>query len=268
LNAGLVGFVGAFLLSACPAIGQPAKPDRIAIEYATPKQPALKQIYEHVKNGRMLEKVRENLLPVQWPQTLKLELKDCGGEAEAGYDNAVITVCYELLDDFWRSANTGRPSVITREDAFTGQSLNVFLHEAGHALFRLLKIPVFGREEDAADQLSAYFLLQLPKEKKRALILGSAYAFASQLKIRRPRDLYRLRLQLGRHVELAGEHGTTAQRLYNVLCLAYGSDRELFEDIVKNGFLPKERAEICEEEYQQIDFAYRTLILPHLDKDQ
>ena len=122
------------------------------------------------------------------------------------------------------------------------------------------------REEDAADQLSAYYLLQLPKERKHALILGSAYAFASQLKIRRPRDLYRLRLQLARHVSLASEHGTTAQRLYNVLCLAYGSDKGLFDDIVTKGFLPKERAEICEEEYRQIDFAYHTLILPHLDQ--
>ena len=237
-----------------------------AVEYSIPTHPALKQVYELVKKTRALEQVREILLPVQWPRTLKLELKDCGGEANAGYENAVITVCYELLDDFWRSAKAGRPSAITREDAFVGQSLNVFLHEAGHALFRLLKIPVLGREEDAADQLSAYYLLQLPKERKRPLILGSAYAFASQLKIRRPRDLYRLRLQLARHVALASEHGTTAQRLYNVLCLAYGSDKGLFDDIVTNGFLPKERAEICEGGISTDRFAYHTLILPHLDQ--
>ena len=247
---------------------QPAKTDRIVIEYATPTHPALKQVYELVKKRQALEQVREILLPVKWPSTIKLEFKDCGGEANAGYEEAVITVCYELMDDFWRSANARRPSVITREDAFVGQSLNVFLHEAAHALFRLLKIPLLGREEDAADQLSAYYLLQLPGERKRALILGSAYAFASQLKIRRPRDLYRLRLQLARHVTLASEHGTTAQRLYNVLCLAYGSDKKLFQDILANGFLPKERSEICEEEYRQVDFAYHTLILPHLDDNQ
>ena len=232
MSAGLAGFVCAFLFAAPPAIAQLAKADRIVVEYSTPTHPALKQVYELVKKTRALEQVREILLPVQWPRALKLELKNCGGEANAGYENAVITVCYELLDDFWRSAKAGRPSVITREDAFVGQSLNVFLHEASHALFRLLKIPVLGREEDAADQLSAYYLLQLPKERKRALIFGSAYAFASQLKIRRPRDLSRLRLQLARHVALASEHGTTAQRLYNVLCLAYGSDKELFDDIV------------------------------------
>jgi hypothetical protein len=238
------------------------------IEYSVPKHPALRKIYERVRDGQMLEKVREALLPIQWPQTLRLEFTDCGGEADAGYENAVITVCYELLDEFWRSAKSGRPPVISREDAFVGQSLNVLLHEAGHALFRLLKIPVLGREEDAADQLSAYYLLQLPKEQRHALILGSAYAFASQLNIRRPRDLYRLRLQLGRHVAFSGEHGTTAQRLYNVLCLAYGSDKDLFGDILKSGFLPEDRAVICGEEYRQVDFAYRTLILPHLDRNQ
>ena len=95
-----------------------------------------------------------------------------------------------------------------------------------------------------------------------AVIWEWSYAFASQLKIRRPRDLSRLRLQLARHVALASEHGTTAQRLYNVLCLAYGSDKGLFDDIVTKGFLPKERADICGEEYRQIDFAYHTLILP------
>ena len=108
-------------------------------------------------------------------------------------------------------------------------------------------------------------MLQLPNEKKQGLVLGSAYAFASQLKIRRARDLSRPRLEVGQHVTFANEHGTPAQRLYSLLCLAYGSDKKLFADIVEKGFLPKERAEICSEEYSQIDFAYRTLIAPHVD---
>src|SRR5262249_47623177 len=180
--------------------------------------PALKQVYELLKKRQALERVRELLLVVQWPRPLRLELRDCGGEAGAGYENAVITVCYELLDGFWRSANAGKPSAIKREDAFVGQSLNVFLHEAAHALFHLFKIPVLGREEDAADLLGGYYLLRLPNDRKRSLILGSAYAFSSQLKIRRSRDLYRPRLEIGRHVTFAEEHGTPAQRLFNLLC--------------------------------------------------
>jgi hypothetical protein len=143
--------------------------------------------------------------------------------------------------------------------------LDTFLHEGGHALFDMLKIPLLGREEDAADQLAAYYVLQFPKERKRRLILGSAYAYASELKVRSSRDLSRRRFEVGRHITFADEHGTPAQRLYNLLCVAYGSDKELFADVVDKGYLPKERAEICEDEYRQVDFAYRTLIAPHVD---
>jgi hypothetical protein len=71
---------------------------------------------------------------------------------------------------------------------------------------------------------------------------------------------------LGRHSTQADEHGTPAQRLYNLLCIAYGSDKEAFADVVKKGYLPPDRAERCEDEFQQVDYAYRTLIAPHVDK--
>jgi Putative metallopeptidase len=268
--AKLVARLAAFtcaLVSAGPLAGaQPAREERIVIDYVEPLNPAHRPIHDLLKAEQALERVRELLVPVRWPRTLRLELKGCDGEANAWYEEAVVTVCYEYLDDMWRSANSRRrPPTITREDAFVGPFADTFLHEASHALFDLLKIPLLGREEDAADQLAAYYVLQFPKEKKRRLILGGAYAYASELRVRTARDLSRLRFHVGRHITFADEHGTPAQRLYNLLCVAYGSDRELFADVVEKGYLPPGRAEICEDEYRQIDFAYRTLIAPHVD---
>jgi hypothetical protein len=264
-----VAFICTISITGHRALPQPAKEERVAVSYTAPEHPALQPLAKILKDKQALERVRQLLLPVRWPRPLKLEVRDCNGEANAGYENAAITVCYELLDSFWQAANAStRPAALTREDAFLGQSLNVFLHEAAHALFDLLKIPVLGQEEDAADQLAGYYLLQLPDEKKRGLVLGSAYAFASELKAVRPRDLTLPRLQIGRHVAFADEHGTPAQRLYNVLCLAYGSDKRLFADVVEKGFLPKERAEICPDEYKQVELAYRMLIAPHTDAGQ
>jgi hypothetical protein len=61
----------------------------------------------------------------------------------------------------------------------------------------------------------------------------------------------------------AGVHGTSAQRFYNVVCIAYGADKHLFgDDIVEKGYLPKERAEDCENEYRQVAYAYEKLIGP------
>jgi hypothetical protein len=182
------------------------------------------------------------------------------------YDDASVTVCYEFLQDIWNRANAStRPAAVAREDAFIGPFVDVFLHEAGHALFDLLKIPVLGREEDAADQLAAYYMLQFPPETKRKLILGAAYAYASELNVRQARDLYKRKLEVGRHVTFADEHGTTAQRLYNLLCVAYGSDKALFAEVVQKGYLPASRVDICEGEYRQVELAYRMLIAPHMD---
>jgi Putative metallopeptidase len=147
-----------------------------------------------------------------------LEVKGCDGESNAWYENASITVCYEYLADNWERANAPeRPSFIAREDAFVAPVIDVFLHEAGHALFDLLRIPLLGREEDAADQLAGYYMLQFPRDSKRRLMRATAYAYASELNVRSARDLHRLRVKIGRHIAFADEHGTPAQRLYRAL---------------------------------------------------
>jgi hypothetical protein len=64
----------------------------------------------------------------------------------------------------------------------------------------------------------------------------------------------------------ADEHGLPAQRFYNVLCTAYGADAKLFADLVEKGYLPKERAEGCEFEYEQIGRAMTKLIRPYIDQ--
>jgi hypothetical protein len=131
----------------------------------------------------------------------------------------------------------------------------VFLHETGHAVFDQLKVPVLGREEDAADLFSAYIILQLGKEGARRLILGSAYQYKA--------DVVSPQVPLTKY---ADEHGIPAQRFFNVLCIAYGADPKLFADVVEKGYLPKQRAEGCDGEYEQIAFAFKKLIGPYIDQ--
>jgi hypothetical protein len=51
-----------------------------------------------------------------------------------------------------------------------------------------------------------------------------------------------------------------------VLCIAYGADSKLFADVVDKGYLPKERAEGCEGEYEQVTLAMTKLIRPYIDQ--
>jgi Putative metallopeptidase len=169
-----------------------------------------------------------------------------------------VTICYEFLDDIWKNASNGTPPAgLAPVDTVVGPFADVVLHEVGHAVFDMLSIPVLGREEDAADQFSAYIMLQLRKEEARRLVLGNAYQYKSDLASAGPPPALKT---------FADAHGTPAQRFFNVLCIAYGADPELFRDVVDKGYLPKERAEGCEDEYRQVAYAFRKLIWPHIDR--
>lgn len=234
------------------------KPDRIVVRYIPPQDEKLRPVYEFVKQARALEKMQALLRPFKLPRTLVIEATGCAGESDAWYDDDKVTICYEFLDDFWKdSSSTTTPAGIAAIDTVVGPFFDLVLHEVGHAVFDMLKIPVFGREEDAADQFSAYIMLRLRKDEARRLITGTAYQYKADI------DGRKLPLSLS---HFANEHGLGAQRFFNVLCLAYGSDSKLFADFVEKGYLPKERAENCRDEYKQVNFAFDALIRPHVDR--
>jgi len=253
-------------LGASAAQAQPAREDRVTIHYADPADRKHNFLRDLLRQQQALERMRDRLSVFRWPRTLRLEVRSCGGDPNASYDNAEIVVCYEFLAQFWTAANSrNRPAAVSHADALVGPFLDTVLHEAGHAMFDLFRIPLFGAEEDAADQVSAYLMLQLPPPQNRGLIVGAAYSYATEIRVRNPRDLYRPRLRFSRHVSFAKEHSTPAQRLFNLICIAYGFDKVLFADALEQRWLPKARAESCADEYRQVEFAYRTLVAPHVD---
>ena len=233
------------------------KPNQIRIEYVPPSNPQHRSIYDDLKKGRALEHLQELLSPFKLPQTLLLKVAGCDGIKNAWYGGDAITVCYELLAEILENApKSDLPTGVSRADTIIGAVLDVFLHETAHALIDILGIPVLGRQEDAADQFSGYLMLKLGGDVARRMILGAAYQYNREVadaKVTLPVRTF------------ADEHSLPAQRLYALLCIAYGSDKKLFADIVKTDLLPKERAEGCEIEYNDLEFAMTKLIRPHID---
>ena len=138
------------------AAAAPYKSKQIRVEYALPKNPAHQSIYDRLKQARALERIQTLLSPLRLPRPLLLKVAGCDGESNAWYDEGFVTVCYEFLADILKNApEKTLPSGITQEDAILGPLIDVFLHETGHAVFDQLKVPVLGREEDAADLFSA-----------------------------------------------------------------------------------------------------------------
>jgi hypothetical protein len=203
--------------------------------------------------------LQQFLTPFRLPRALLVKVEGCDGDANAFYEKNVITICYEYIEQLRKTMPAETTAAgVTPIDAIVGPLFDTSLHEFAHALFEMLRLPVLGREEDAADQVSAYIMLQFGKVEARRLIGGVAYAYKTEA------DAETAPPTMTRFADL---HGTPAQRFYNVLCIAYGADKHLFgDDIVEKGYLPKERAEDCENEYRQAAYAYEKLIGPHVDR--
>jgi len=232
--------------------------NRIDIVYGDPKSADYQPVYRLLKQHQALEKISAILRPLRLTHRLLLQTQGCDGISNAWSDENSVTVCYEYIDEIWKNApEKTTPAGVEPVDALIGPLADVFFHETGHALFRMWNIPLFGREEDAADQFSTYILLRFSKEQSRRLILGSAYQYKG--------DLSSPTVTVTRQ-SFADEHGTPAQRFFNLLCMAYGADPKLFGDAVGKGFLPEDRAVGCEHEYMQISHAFSRLIGPHIDK--
>jgi hypothetical protein len=154
-----------------------------------PKQlsPEHAAIRERLMKRRVLEEYVEFLSPVRWPHALRLLASDCsGGSGDSTYYGSrmyYINVCYPFVGGYEKAANflfqeqTKRKlwTPVSREALVAGMFVATLLHETGHAAFDIMDVPVFGREEDAADQMSTFLALQFGRENARTLVKGRAY---------------------------------------------------------------------------------------------
>jgi hypothetical protein len=227
---------------------------RIIIDYIDPRLPRSQATVDRLRKRQVLEDLSMFLSPLRLPRPLRVRTKSCG-VVNAFYvpTEWAINICYEYYENLEAIAPTETSQGYTRDEVIVGGFIDAIFHELGHALFDILDIPVFGREEDAADQLSAFLMLQFGKDVARVTIKGAAYTYLTS---KNPRT----------RTEFADEHGAPAQRFFNYMCLAYGGEPEAFREYVDRGVLPKARADQCPHEYSLVRRAFAKTILPHIDQ--
>jgi hypothetical protein len=204
--------------------------------------------------------VRSMLSPIRLPRQLTVEIKSCDGNEDTYYSEGVVTLCYEYVELLQRHSPTvGTPGGVARVDALLGAIMDTLLHEAGHGVFDFLEVPVLGREEDAADFFAAYMALQLRPEDAMRIVEGAAYMFASEA-----RTALFAPFGVGAY---AGEHSLAPQRYFNYLCMAYGSNPNMFSNIAMDGGLPLNRFEPCVNEFALLRRGFEKVIGSQMDKD-
>lgn len=246
------------VMPAAPAPAQPQLVGSIEFEYGPAVQTENIAIRERLMSRQTLEDLVQFLSPLKLPQTLRIVTDECPPRSaeNAFYSTttSTITICYQYVNLFARHA--AEPDMLpgfTREEIFVGSFLSTVLHELGHAVFHLLDIAILGHEEDAADQIATFVMLQFGPDVARTTIKGAAYKWFKAA-ISRPPTYY-------------DTHGTPAQRYYNTLCIAYGGQPETFRDLAGGGLLPRSRIEECAVEYAQVRRAFEETVLPHIDKE-
>ena len=134
-------------------------------------------------------------------------------------------------------------SRIMDTDAFVAANLiAIFYHEFGHALVDVMRLPIFGQEEDAADVLSILMVHEVFEENAARDI-----AWASAVGMKGAASAARLDPD---DVAWWDVHGPDLQRYYTMVCLFYGADSSGRRSFARDMDLPDARARYCEEEYE------------------
>jgi hypothetical protein len=259
--------IAVWVVLAILALGadQPAAQGRSAsgaVVYETPTNPQLKPLYERLKSERWLERMHAVVRAFRQTRPVTLKLDQCG-EVDAYYSRRTVGLCYEYLQVIMRRIEAGHlPPWVTAEQALAGAFVEAILHELAHALIEQHRIPVLGREEEAADQISTMIMLDLGGGEADNLIKGAAHVYLSWMAYFQSRPARQL--ASGASAREARAHPTASQRLYNIVCIAYGADPKSFAAVAKAVDLPEERAEDCDDENALLQRSYRALVRPHV----
>ena len=234
-----------FVLALLAALSSTCQADFFA-QYGSPKSPKFQQALDSFRQARLLEGLAGYInASVRTPGRLSLVFDECGNVNAAYYPGTkAVVVCLELVEAIAEAARRdfGTSNGQALADVIAGAIIFVTFHEVGHALVDTLKLPVFAREEDAADALATY--LQLPSPNRVQVVHAAAWLNE--------------RLPALQGSQMWDEHSMGPQRKFNILCHAFGSDPETFGPLAQRAGLDSSRARRCAAEFEQLQSAVRS----------
>jgi len=291
ITVGAMPHVRAANAQASPT-GQPQAGKSFSIEY---REPRYLGIYQRVKTRKVLEEFAEFISPLRLDHELKLQFDDddagssdadiCSDASPNSYydpEKFLVHICYNWLAmleneasvQFYKDAkdfvywsprvaggqtNPPTPGLMpgfTRGEVIVGGTISNVLHEMGHAIRANLDLPRLGREEDTADQIAGFLMLQFGKDVALPTVKGTINAWHHLNAVRKGK------------VSIAYEadvHSLSLQRGLNFLCLAYGSPHSADFKGLADRWLSDERKENCTSEYATVRRAFNMTIMPHVD---
>jgi hypothetical protein len=217
-------------------------------------QSAENATYQSVlKDAKFFEEIATTLNQfLSLPHDVEITVGECG-QVNAFYDpkNKRLVMCDELIGHYVKTFTPVSKTTEEMAESVLYTTLFVFFHELGHGLVDIYDLPVTGKEEDAVDDFSTVLLLEMGEPGYKA-VLSTAHWFA---------------IEGGQadnsNLAFWDEHSLDMQRFFNIACLAYGKEPQIFEGFVSSGILPEGRAVRCGEEYAKKRKSWDTLLSAH-----
>jgi hypothetical protein len=239
-----------------PAMAQDqAAKGRITVEYGPSLLPGVNAA---VKQEKALEELQAFLSPLRLPRDLKITIVDCGAAKSPYKSGQPVKICYELISQIAEAAKKIYPTDTGEQDlVIVGAFIQALFHEVAYAIFDILQVPVWGRQEDAADRLAALIMLELGEDFEKVGILGTTALFKWSA----------TSAKTWTGSSFADTSSPDAQRYFNYICIASAADFPNFGGLVQNGTIPPSRAADCAHEFEQIRHAFDLRIMPFVDPD-
>src|SRR5262249_57598588 len=103
-----------------------------------------------------------------------------GGAGVHYKPGGAVTLCYEYIANLEEAAPDVKLTIggqaFTKDDALIGSFVHLALSETARAVFDVLEIPVWGREEHAADRVAGFLMFQFgQKVAYRTLVRTSSF---------------------------------------------------------------------------------------------
>ena len=246
--------------AALAKVTEPSK--RFKLVFDEPEDEAQEALVKALKEQGTLGKLVTHLNgTLKLKRPILVNVTPCGeanaffAPADAGLDAthpSQITLCVEFMEHMLTLFSDEEDKLADAVEQMLNVTVWTFFHELGHALVDNFQLPITGKEEDAVDRLATLMALSLGHAGGDIAMAG-AEAFALE------HD------QEGEEgAPLWGEHALDGQRMFDILCIIYGSDPQEFSDLVGKDGLPTERAEMCQETFASSTRAWAQLLKPHM----
>ncbi|HEY7396238.1 MAG TPA: DUF4344 domain-containing metallopeptidase [Gemmatimonadaceae bacterium] len=225
-----------------PKVRHEPEPEPIENDAAVAHALPLKRTIEQV-----LDEGVDLMRDYRLPASIQIRSSSCGYQGSAMYDSTTheVELCAEFIEQrYRRSVRDGDAHPLEQARRVARFAV---AHELGHALIQVYRLPVLGREEDAADQFAAMLFLT---HNRASPVLGAAREFEHGARNAR----------LDRDV-LGDDHALDGQRAANLACWLYGFDSETYADVAQS--LPAFRLANCAAEYDGMVAAWTRLLAPY-----